>query len=193
MAYYNQGYNLGGYPNNAGTYNIQPPMPDNLANLRANPYQQQGYYPQNALQYMTQNQQTTSPAASNNNMNFYNGGRIWVSSFKEVEDHLLAPNMSVDLWDNSNPNVLYVKKSDASGKTETDIYDLIKRPKNEIQSSEMAFAPKNIRQYEFVPRSEFDALNAKFEDLNAKFMQMLTITNEKDITKSGKEKKESKE
>ena len=74
----------------------QPPMPDQLAQLRQ--YQAQ---PQQAQQSM-----------------------VWVSGEQEAMAYLVAPNSAVALWDSNSPTI-YLKKADASGKPTMQVFDLV--------------------------------------------------------------------
>lgn len=150
------------YPNWGNPYyqSYNPPMPDQLAQLRANQYQQQMQQP-NVAQYAPQNVQMPNgnnfqqPAPAQNS-------RIWVNSENEVMEYIVAPNCSVDLW-NSNGTIMYTKQADASGKPTIKVYDVTER-KSGAETPQIA--PKNLSE-EFVTRGEFDALKAKIEGLTA--------------------------
>lgn len=88
---------------------FQPPMPDQLAQLR-----QQQYQP---MQQMTQQQ---APSI------------VWVQSEMEAANYLVAPNSAVTLWDSNSP-VVYLKQADASGKPSMKIYDLVERTQRPAQ------------------------------------------------------------
>lgn len=81
----------------------QPPVPDQLAQLR----QQQQYQP-------PMQQAAQQPSIQ------------WVSSERAAYDYLVAPNSAVALWDSTAP-VVYLKQADASGKPSMKIYDLVER------------------------------------------------------------------
>lgn len=93
-----------GYPYVPQYYPAQPPMMDNLAQLR-----QQQYTPQPAPQ-MTAPQQSM----------------VWVSGQQEAMGYLMAPNSAVALWD-SNAPVIYLKQADASGRPTMQVFDLVER------------------------------------------------------------------
>ena len=82
-------------------------MPDQLAQLRQNAYQQP---------MMGQAAQQTQGTPS----------IIWVPNAQAAESYLVAPNSAVVLWDSSAP-VVYLKQTDASGKPSMKTYDLIER------------------------------------------------------------------
>lgn len=90
---------------------FQPPMPDQLAQLR-----QQQYQP---MQQMTQQQ---APSI------------VWVQSEMEAANYLVAPNSAVTLWDSNSP-VVYLKQADASGKPSMKIYDLVERTQRPVQAN----------------------------------------------------------
>ena len=94
MAYPYYGYQP--YPS------YQPPVPDQLAQLR-----QQQYQP-------PMQQAAQQPSIQ------------WVSSERAAYEYLVAPNSAVALWDSSAP-VVYLKQADASGKPSMKIYDLVER------------------------------------------------------------------
>lgn len=128
-------------------------MPDNLAMLKnQNQYQYQPTFPtyqQQPLQAI-QNQ----PMQPQNN----NSGMIWVDNEQEAFSYPIAPNTAVALWDNYN-SAVYLKKSDASGKTTTEIYDLVKR--QPLHAQNQAVGTLNNMNSTFVSREEFNALEAK--------------------------------
>lgn len=80
----------------------QPPVPDQLAQLRQQ-------------QYQPPMQQTAQQPSIQ-----------WVSSERAAYDYLVAPNSAVALWDSTAP-VVYLKQADASGKPSMKIYDLVER------------------------------------------------------------------
>lgn len=96
---------------------FQPPMPDQLAQLR-----QQQYQP---MQQMTQQQ---APSI------------VWVQSEMEAANYLVAPNSAVTLWDSNSP-VVYLKQADASGKPSMKIYDLVERTQRPVQAPTVEYAP----------------------------------------------------
>lgn len=141
MAY---GYGYGGYPTQNGYY--APPAPDQLAQLR------QGQYQAPVMQTMQQPMVQTNAPANNASI-------IWVSGEKEAQDYLVAPNSAVALWD-SNAPVVYLKKADASGKPDTEIYDLVKRTPSIV--------PAQVPSVDYVTRSDFNALEARADALAEK-------------------------
>lgn len=96
---------------------FQPPMPDQLAQLR-----QQQYQP------MQQTTQQQAPSI------------VWVQSEMEAANYLVAPNSAVTLWDSNSP-VVYLKQADASGKPSMKIYDLVERTQRPVQAPTVEYAP----------------------------------------------------
>lgn len=97
---------------------FQPPMADQLMQLRQNQYQPN---PQ-------QIPQQQSPSI------------VWVQNEMEAVNYLVAPNSAVTLWD-SNAPVVYLKQADASGKPSMKIYDLVERTQRPVQAQAVEYAP----------------------------------------------------
>lgn len=96
----------------------QPPMPDQLAQLRG----AQQFQPRQA------------------------GGQsmVWVSGEQEAQSYLMAPNSAVALWDSNTPTI-YLKQADASGKPSIKVFDLVERtsaPRAGQPAQGMEFATK---------------------------------------------------
>lgn len=95
------------------------------------PYQQNFYpatyqpvqYPQ---QYQTQVQPVQQTAQN---------GIIWVNSGVEAQAYPVAPNNAVTLWSTAEP-VVYLKKTDASGKPTLVTYDLVERKDPSVRQDE---------------------------------------------------------
>lgn len=81
------------------------PVPDQLAQLRQNQFQQP---------------RQEAPSI------------VWVQSEQEALNYLVAPNSAVTLWDSNSP-VVYLKQADASGKPSMKIYDLVERTQRPVQ------------------------------------------------------------
>lgn len=119
----------------------QPPMADQLTQLRQNqfqPMQNQQFQPQQA---------PASPSI------------VWVQNEMEAANYLVAPNSAVTLWD-SNAPVVYLKQADASGKPSMKIYDLVERTQRPVQAPQ---APA----VEYAPLSRLEALEARLNELTA--------------------------
>lgn len=129
-----------------GNYNqfYQPPLQDNLAQMRNNQYMQMP--PMQSMQ-QTQNQQS-------------NNGIIWVQGEEGAKAYMVAPGNSVLLMDSEN-SAFYIKSTDNSGMPmPLRIFDYVERnAKQQMQ---------NIKpNVEYVTRQEFDALSARINDIMA--------------------------
>ena len=116
----------------------QPPMADQLMQLRQNQYQPN-------MQQAPQQQ--PSPSI------------VWVQNEMEAANYLLAPNSAVTLWDSNSP-VVYLKQADASGKPSMKIYDLVERTHRPVQ-------PPKTPAIEYAPLSRLEALEARLNELTA--------------------------
>ena len=83
-------------------YGAQPPMPDNLAQLRMNANQMQNTVVQPSMP--SQPMQVQQP----------NNGLIWVQGESGAKSYLVAPNATVMLMDSEGER-FYLKSADASG------------------------------------------------------------------------------
>ena len=129
-----------------GNYNqfYQPPLQDNLAQMRNNQYMQM---PQMQPMQQAQNQQSSN-------------GIIWVQGEEGAKAYMVAPGNSVLLMDSEN-SAFYIKSSDNSGvPMPLRIFDYVERnAKQQMQ---------NIKpNVEYVTRQEFDALSARINDIMA--------------------------
>ena len=116
----------------------QPPMADQLMQLRQNQYQPN-------MQQAPQQQ--PSPSI------------VWVQNEMEATNYLVAPNSAVTLWDSNSP-VVYLKQADASGKPSMKIYDLVERTQRPVQ-------PPKTPAIEYAPLSRLEALKARLNELTA--------------------------
>lgn len=89
------------------------PVPDQLAQLRQNQFQQP---------------RQEAPSI------------VWVQSEQEALNYLVAPNSAVTLWDSNSP-VVYLKQADASGKPSMKVYDLVERTQRPVQVPTVEYAP----------------------------------------------------
>lgn len=126
------------YPGYQPMY-YQPPMPDQLAQLR-----------QSQFQPMQQPQQV-QPSI------------VWVQNEMEAANYLVAPNSAVTLWDSNSP-VVYLKQADASGKPSIKIYDLVERS-NATRTAPAATQEPSIR---YATKDDLDALAARVDALSSK-------------------------
>lgn len=129
-----------------GNYNqfYQPPLQDNLAQMRNNQYMQM---PQMQPMQQAQNQQSSN-------------GIIWVQGEEGAKAYMVAPGNSVLLMDSEN-SAFYIKSSDNSGMPmPLRIFDYVER--NAKQQTQ------NIKpNVEYVTRQEFDAFSARINDIMA--------------------------
>lgn len=124
----------------------QPPMMDQLGQLRQQQYMPQAYQqPMQPVQPLQQQQPGPSI--------------VWVQGEQEALSYMVAPNSAVALWDSLAP-VVYLKQADASGKPTIKIYDLVERSNRPVQ-------PQQSQGVEYVTRQEFDALSARLDALAA--------------------------
>lgn len=121
----------------------QPPMPDQLAQLRGQQFQPP-----------VQGPQMTSVQSQQNGQSM-----IWVNGEQEAMGYLMAPNSAVALWDSNSPTI-YLKQADASGKPSMKIYDLVERNQRPVQAPQ---APA----VEYATREQLDALSARVDALSA--------------------------
>ena len=124
----------------------QPPMADQLTQLRQQPFQ--------AMPQQQAPQQSPSI--------------VWVQNEMEAANYLVAPNSAVTLWD-SNAPVVYLKQADASGKPSMKTYDLVERTQRPVQAQQ---AP----MVEYAPLSRLEALEARLDALSAVKDQPQTTT-----------------
>lgn len=134
----------------------QPPMMDQLGQLRQQQYMPQAY--QQPMQPIQQQQPVPSI--------------VWVQGEQEALSYMVAPNSAVALWDSLAP-VVYLKQADASGKPTIKIYDLVERSNRPVQ-------PQQAQVVEYVTREEFEALSARLDALAASKTATRKITARED-------------
>ena len=123
-----------------------PPMMDNLAQMRAQQYAPQPQQP------------APTPAATQQ------GGVNWVQGEAGMKAFLVAAGNSVLLFDSENPTFC-IKSADQSGMPlPLRIFDYTER----TQPSQAPVAASQPQNVEYVPRAEFDALAAQVAALTAK-------------------------
>lgn len=148
------GYNYGGYPA-PGYY--APPMPDQLSQLRANPYQ--------ANNMMQGPQQPVQPATASQPVS---NGINWCQGEEGAKAWMVAPGNTVMLMD-SDGSSFYLKSADASGMPQPlRIFDYKERTTATKTDSDTHMNPG----VEYVTRSDFDALAARYEALEAEFVEL---------------------
>lgn len=122
------------YPGYQPMY-YQPPMPDQLAQLRGSQFQP------------AQQPQQAQPSI------------VWVQNEMEAANYLVAPNSAVTLWD-SNAPVVYLKQADASGKPSMKIYDLVERNQRPVQAPQAPAVEYATREQLDALSARVDALSA---------------------------------
>ncbi len=148
------GYSYGGYPAQ-GYYN--PPVPDQLAQLRGAQFQQPAMPMNNQPMQGANNFQPPQQATNNSNE------IIWVQGEAAAKSYIVAPGNTVILWDSENP-VLYIKTADSSGIPSMRVLDYtertgaVKTPLNSVQNPES----------NYVTRDEWAALSARVDALTSK-------------------------
>ena len=127
-------------------YGSQPPMPDNLAQLRMNANQMQ-----NAV---------TQPSMISQPMQHQSSQIIWVSGEAGAKSYLVAPGNTVMLLDAEN-SVFYLKSADASGMPlPLRIFDYKERTTMAQQAFGGSVTAESVNLDNFVTRKEFDELKA---------------------------------
>ena len=127
-------------------YGTQPPMADNLAQLRMNANQMQ-----NAVTSQPMPQQPTQQQSSQ---------IIWVSGEAGAKSYLVAPGNTVMLLDAEN-SVFYLKSADASGMPlPLRIFDYKERTTTAQQAFGGSVTAESVNLDNFVTRKEFDELKA---------------------------------
>lgn len=125
-------------------YGSQPPMPDNLAQLRMNANQMQNAVTSQPVPSQTQ------PANS----------LIWVQGEAGAKSYLVAPNATVMLMDSEGER-FYLKSADASGMPlPLRIFDYKERSVMPQQVAGGSVGAEQIDLGRFVTREEFDELKA---------------------------------
>ena len=127
-------------------YGAQPPMADNLAQLRMNANQMQ-----NAV---------VQPSAPSQPMQQQSSQIIWVSGEAGAKSYLVAPGNTVMLLDAEN-SVFYLKSADASGMPlPLRIFDYKERTTMAQQAFGGSAAMETVNLDNFVTRKEFEELRA---------------------------------
>ena len=125
-------------------YGAQPPMPDNLAQLRMNTNQMQNAVVQPSMP--SQTMQVQQP----------NNGLIWVQGESGAKSYLVAPNATVMLMDSEGER-FYLKSADASGMPlPLRIFDYKERTTAAQQAFGGSMAAESVNFDNFVTREEFE-------------------------------------
>jgi hypothetical protein len=127
-------------------YGAQPPMADNLAQLRMNANQMQNAVASQPIPSQPMQQQSSQI--------------IWVSGEAGAKSYLVAPGNTVMLLDAEN-SVFYLKSADASGMPlPLRIFDYKERSATHSQVAGGSVNGEKIDFGKFVTREEFDELKA---------------------------------
>jgi hypothetical protein len=127
-------------------YGAQPPMADNLAQLRMNANQMQSA--------------VVAQSAPSQPMQQQSSQIIWVSGEAGAKSYLVAPGNTVMLLDAEN-SVFYLKSADASGMPlPLRIFDYKERSVTHPQVAGGSASGEQIDFGKFVTREEFDELKA---------------------------------
>lgn len=127
-------------------YGAQPPMADNLAQLRMNANQMQ-----NAV---------TQPSMTSQPMQQQSSQIIWVSGEAGAKSYLVAPGNTVMLLDAEN-SVFYLKSADASGMPlPLRVFEYKERTTTAQQAFGGVVTGESVNLDNFVTRKEFDELKA---------------------------------
>ena len=127
-------------------YGSQPPMPDNLAQLRMNTGQMQNAAVQTPMPSQPMQQQSSQI--------------IWVSGEAGAKSYLVSPGNTVMLLDAEN-SVFYLKSADASGMPlPLRIFDYKERTITAQQAFGGSVTGEGVNLDNFVTRKEFDELKA---------------------------------
>ena len=127
-------------------YGTQPPMADNLAQLRMNANQMQNAAASQPMPQQPMQQQSSQI--------------IWVSGEAGAKSYLVAPGNTVMLLDAEN-SVFYLKSADASGMPlPLRIFDYKERTATAQQAFSGVVTGESVNLDNFVTRKEFDELKA---------------------------------
>lgn len=127
-------------------YGSQPPMADNLAQLRMNANQMQNAVTSQPMPQQPMQQQSSQI--------------IWVSGEAGAKSYLVAPGNTVMLLDAEN-SVFYLKSADASGMPlPLRIFDYKERTTTAQQAFGGSVTAESVNLDNFVTRKEFDELKA---------------------------------
>lgn len=125
-------------------YGAQPPMPDNLAQLRMNTNQMQNAVVQPSM--TSQPMQVQQP----------NNGLIWVQGESGAKSYLVAPNSTVMLMDSEGER-FYLKSADASGMPlPLRVFEYKERTETAQQTAGGSVAAFDDLDNKFVTREEFE-------------------------------------
>ena len=93
---------------------------------------------------------------------------IFVLGQNEAESYPVAPNATVTMWD-KNQKTFYIKTANAQGIPSMQIYDFTERIEK-AQNSPTEHVCKCGN--DFIPKSELNAINGKFDDISGKIEEL---------------------
>jgi nitrous oxide reductase accessory protein NosL len=127
-------------------YGTQPPMPDNLAQLRMNTNQMQNAVVQPSMPSQPMQAQSAQQSSQ----------IIWVSGEAGAKSYLVAPGNTVMLLDAEN-SVFYLKSADASGMPlPLRVFEYKERTETAQQTAGGSVAAFDDLDNKFVTRDEFE-------------------------------------
>lgn len=113
---------------------------------------------------------------------------IFVLGQNEAESYPVAPNATVTMWD-KNQKTFYIKTANAQGIPSMQIYDFVERAVDTQKSTEEHDCKCGDK---FVPKEDFKALQTKFEGIEGKFDDIVTIVEELQAKYNAKSAKPTK-
>ena len=96
-----------------------------------------------------------------------NTGVIWIQGEAAAKSYLVAPNMTVALWD-SERQTIYLKSADASGMPSMKVLDYTIRGNTPQNAPVSPVSAPTVDLSGYVTKAEFEALRAKIDALTAK-------------------------
>lgn len=93
---------------------------------------------------------------------------LFVLNENEASAYPVAPNNSVVLWDKNN-KTFYIKTANAQGIPSMQIYDFIERIENPSKTPTEHVCKCGD---DFIPKSELNAINGKFDDISGKIEEL---------------------
>lgn len=129
-----------------------------------NPYYP-NYYPFPNNYPTTQLQQVANPPTNSNQ------GLIWVCGEAGAKSYLVAPNNTVLLMD-SEQDRFFIKSADNAGMPTLRTFDY-----KEVGAQQPQQVQQNVVNEEYVTNKDFNALMAKYDDLEKKYEELKSALN----------------
>ena len=95
----------------------------------------------------------------------------WVNGISGAKAYQVMPNQTMLLMDSDNP-IVFMKTADSYGKGTLRYFKLI-----EVKEEDLRQQPKSDPNSNYVLKSDFEALNQKYDDLSKKIEKMLKKDN----------------